>query len=167
MAALHALEPSGLSIPDDVMPGKGWSKLMVEMAAYIGARAVLALCERYGGQQVYFPADPAKVPFLDVLGRSKAEALCSVYRGERVTLPTARYAIARAKRGGIIAAVRAGHITVAEAAARLHLRRDTVSGLVKSKEEGIGCLSSLPITPRGDPRQLDMFQDAGADLPHS
>lgn len=150
-------------IPDDIKPGKGWSKIMIEMAAYIGARDVLRLCERYGGQQVYFPADPAKTPFVDDIGQDKADALCAAYRLHRVTLPTARFAISRARRSGIIAAARARRMTVAQAAAMLHLRHDTVSRLVKQEDEG-GDDAPLYIVQRPkDPRQIEMFPDTGGN----
>ena len=165
MGALHPIEPVDLPIPDDVRPSQGWSKIMIEMAAYIGARDVLRLCERYGGQQVYFPTDTAKAPFMDVLGEAKAEHLCRVFRAARITLPTARYAIAQVKRAGVIAAVRAGSLTIGEAAARLHLRRDTVSQLVRQSTEGQDCKPVAVLCRPHDTRQIEMFPDhaSGAD----
>lgn len=159
MARLHALEPAALPIPDDVQPGPGWSKVMVEMSGLIGARDVLRLCEQYGGQQVYFPVDPGKAPFADVIGQDKAEALGHLFRMTRLTIPTARYAIARAKRAGVIAAVRVRRLTVAEAAAMLHIRRDTVSQLVKCPTEGIGSAKFNPPPRPKDHRQIEMFPD--------
>ena len=148
-----------LPIPCDVQPGRGWSAVMLDMAAHIGPYDVLRLCESYGGQQVYFPVDMANAPFGDILGEEKAARLCRAYQRERVTLPTARYAIAVARRGGVIAAVRAGAMTVAQAAAVLRLRRDTVSSLVKSGE-GQDCAPSFRPIGQHDTRQLDMFGDA-------
>ena len=141
---------------------------MIEMAGYIGAYDVLRLCEQYGGQQVYFPADPANAPFVDDIGRDKAQALCAHWRLECVTLPTARYAIARAKRAPIIAAVRARKLTVARAAAMMHLRHSTVSRLVKSADEGLDCGPFILPERKKDPRQIEMFPDPqSAASPHS
>lgn len=163
MARLHTLEPASLPIPDDVQPGEGWSKVMVEMAAHIGPRDVLRLCESYGGQQVYFPSDPAKAPFADVIGPDKASTLGQVFRMERLTIPTGRYAINRAKRAAIIAAVRARRVTVAEAAAMLHLRRDTVSQLLKRPSEGVAASPFVPQPRPKDPRQIELFPDSAPE----
>lgn len=163
MAAPIAIDRTDLPIPTDVQPGKGWSTIMLEMAAHVGAYDVLRLCENYGGQQVYFPVDPANAPFADVLGRGKAEALCTIFRRERITIPTARHAIAVAKRGCVIAAVRAGAMTIAEAVAKLGLRRDTIASLVRGSSEGQLCNVAMPVSRIRDPRQLEMFGDQTED----
>lgn len=145
-----------LPIPEDVQPGQGWSPVMIAMADHIGAFDVLRLCDTYGGQAVYFPQDPAKAPFVDVLGREKAERLSAAFRLEKITLPTGRYALSVARRAGVLASVRAGGITIAEAAALLRMRRNSVSTLLKSGEAQ-GYSPSQPAIRKVDSRQLEMF----------
>lgn len=157
MGALHPIEHDPLPLPNDIEPGKGWSAVMIDMAAHIGTRSVLELCDRYGGQQVYFPIDPKNAPLVDVLGGRKARALCKAYQKERITIPTARHALARARRGGIIAAVRAGTLSVGMAAAKLGIRRDTLSALVRRTDEGRDWSPSDSSGKRCDPSQLDLF----------
>ena len=157
MGALHVIDRAELPIPADVMPGKGWSSVMIEMAAHIGARDVLRLCDCYGGQQVYFPVEAANAPFVEILGRAKAKRLCQLYRRERLTIPTAHHALAVARRGGVLAAVRIGAMTVGQAAAKLHLRRDTVARLVKTSAEGRDSAAIRAATPRHDTRQIELF----------
>jgi len=155
-AALASLDD--FPIPSDVAPGPGWSAGMRDMAAHIGAYATLLISERHGGEEVYIPADATRNPFLPLIGGEKARALSWVYRRETLPIPTARTAIARARRAGIIAAARNGRLTVSDAARIMRLRRDYVSKLVNRTDEGAG----VPPAPIGatravDPRQLDMF----------
>ena len=136
---------------------------MVEMAAHIGAYEVLRLCEVYGGQQVYFPVDPANAPLVEILGGAKAKRLCKAFQRERITIPTARHALSIARRASVIAAARAGDLSVAAAAAKLGLRRDTVSTLIRSSDEGFGLLPETARPDRGQPRQIELFDAAPGD----
>lgn len=143
-------------IPRDIAPGPGWSAQMVEMAGHIGAYETLMLCDKLGGQEFYVPVDPAQSPFLPLLGARKAKALTWVYRQCRITIPKADYAIRRARRAGIVAAARAGMMTVSDAARIMGVRRPYASKLVHATDEGI---AAAPVSLRKgvDPRQLDMF----------
>jgi hypothetical protein len=146
---------SAIPIPADVEPGPGWCAMMREMANHIGARATLMIVERHGGESLYIPADASKNPFLPLIGAQKAKALSWVYRRETITIPTARYALARARRAPILAAARAGDITVGDAARALGVRRDYASKLLNKSDEGT---TARPITrPVRDDRQIDMF----------
>lgn len=130
---------------------------MLEMASHIGAYATLLICERFGGRDIYIPADAAKCPFLALIGEEKANCISWVYRRETITVPTARYALSRARRGGVLAAARARKITVAQAARMLGLRRDYVSKLLNKGDEGIGVIRHIAHVREADPRQIDMF----------
>lgn len=131
--------------------------MMREMAAHIGARATLSVVDRFGGESLYIPADPTKNPLLPLIGADKARALSWVYRRETLAIPTARYALARVRRAGVLAAVRSGHMTVAEAARVLGVRRDYASKLVNQSDEG---LSAAPLVKSADDaRQFDMFPE--------
>lgn len=146
-----------LPVPLDIVAGPGWSAQMVEMAQHIGAYETLMISDRHGGKEFYIPADPEKNPFLDIVGPAKAKVLSWVYRRETIVIPTARYALRLARRGSVLAAVRAGDLTVADAARIMGTRRDYASKLVNQTVEGIGA-APLPRPPRAkDPRQLEMF----------
>jgi hypothetical protein len=159
MAARPLPNLDAIPIPADVEPGPGWCAMMREMAGHIGARATLAIVERHGGESIYIPADASRNPFLPLIGAQKARALSWVYRRETITIPTARYALARVRRAGVLAAVRAGDITVGDAARVLGIRRDYASKLVNQSDEGT---AAQPITrPARDTRQIDMFRSEG------
>jgi hypothetical protein len=150
-----------MPIPREVAPGPGWSAQMREMAEHIGAYETLLICDRYGGQEVYIPADATKNPFLPLVGAAKAKALSWAYRRDTLAIPTAGYALRRARRAGIIAAVRAGQVTVAEAAKILGLRRDYASKLINQTEEGREVAPAPIGLPRVDPRQTSIFDVLG------
>ncbi|MBX9813232.1 MAG: hypothetical protein K2X76_00870 [Sphingomonas sp.] len=147
---------AGLEIPRDVAPGPGWSAQMCELADYIGAYDTLRLCEAFGGQELYISANPARSPFTGVIGAEKASIITRAFSGNVLAVPTARYALALAKRAPLIEAARAGSITIAEAARRLGLRRDYVSRLVNNDAQSEAKRPSRSSRPT-DGRQLDMF----------
>lgn len=160
MAARALPSIEDMPLPRDVAPGPGWSARMREMADAIGAYDTLLIVERFGGQELYVPADPDKSPFLPLIGREKAKVLSWVYRRERLAVPTAAYALARARRAGVIAAVRVGELTVTDAARVMGVRRDYASKLVNQTDEGAGTVPVQLYPARHDPRQIDLF---GAD----
>lgn len=129
---------------------------MLELADHIGAYDTLRLCEAFGGQELYVAADPARSPFAAVIGAEKAAILAHALHGNVLAVPTARYALAEAKRAPLIEAARAGSITVAEVARRLGLRRDYVSRLVNRDGPRVAKRAFQGAhTP--DARQIDMF----------
>lgn len=130
---------------------------MLELADHIGAYETLLICAVFGGQELYIPADPAKCPFASLIGAEKATIIADVYHRNVIAVPTAKYALAEARRAPVIAAARARRITVAEAARRLGMRRDYVSRLVNRPDASGDCPSSR--SPATDRRQLDMFGD--------
>jgi hypothetical protein len=129
-------DPSTLPIPDDVQPNDRWSPLMVEIADHIGAKPTLELIACFGGQEVYVPVDPTLNPFRDVLGEEQAETLRRVFERERLTLPTGKVALARARRQGVLRRVRAGELNMSEAARILRSSRNYVSQLINKSMEG-------------------------------
>lgn len=132
---------------------------MLEMAAHIGAYETLLICESFGGRDVYIPADATKNPFAEIIGMDKANKLSWVYRRETIAVPTARYALGRARRAPIIAAARKRKISVTEAARILKMRRDYVSKIVNGTDEGTEALPLILLQEPTDPRQIDMFPD--------
>jgi hypothetical protein len=148
---------SDFPIPADVVPGAGWCELMREMADHIGPVTTLMIVEHFKGQNIYVPADAAKSPFLPLIGAEKARVLAWVYRRETLAIPTAAYALARARRGPVMASVRRGDMTVSDAARILGVRRDYASRLLSKTDEGRNIAPSPATNARHDPRQGDLF----------
>lgn len=157
-----------LPIPEDVRPGPGWTDQMLEMADHIGAYATLRLVDAFGGQRIYIPADPARgkvYPGIgsirDVIGDEAAVMLSEVYRREYLLIPTAKYALAHARRSAIVANVREGRMTAADAVRMLKTSKSYLSHLVNHTDEGRdGEEGDLARTGRkSHPGQLHLFGD--------
>jgi hypothetical protein len=149
-----------LPIPEDVQPGPGWTSQMVEMADHIGPHRTLLFVDRYGGQQLFFTQSFTEGELAELIGAKAAQTLREVYRGERVLMPTAKQAVAYAKRQPILAAVRAGQLTGQEATRILKTSRTYVSHLINNTDEGTGVTPPPEFRARRrnvDPRQIDMF----------
>ena len=146
-----------LPIPEDVRPGPGWTGQMLEMADHIGPYATLLLVERFAGQNIYVPKDPARGRLTEVIGRDKAAVISRVYACNRLEIPRARKALGRAGRGPIGAIARKGDMTVAEAAVRAGTTRTFMSYLVNRTDEGEDGLQWTPPRRPADPRQIEMF----------
>ena len=127
-----------LPIPADVVPGKGWTGQMLEMADHIGAYATLCLVAAHGGEQVHVPRDAAASPFLDCLDQDSAAKVAWVYggTGNRLDVPVGRVAVDRARRAIVLAAVRAGKLTGADATKILGTSRTYLAHLVNQTDEG-------------------------------
>lgn len=158
--------PDELPLPEDVQPGPGWTERMLEMADHIGAYRTLLLVDRFGGMRIYIPADwtrgksyEGKGSIRDVVGDKAARVLSEIYRREFFLVPTAKHALARARRHAVIASVRAGDISGADAAKMLKTTRPYLSHLVNGTDEGTEDGELPPRTGRGFPGQLDMFGD--------
>lgn len=152
-----------LPLPADAQPDSSWTANMVEMADHIGASAVLRLVDRFGGMRIYIPADWArgkvyegKGSIREVIGDKAARILSDVYRREFILVPTAKAALRRARRAAVIAAVKAGDISGAEAARILETSRPYMSFLVNQSDEGDP--ATAPAGRRVS-NQLDMFGD--------
>lgn len=150
-----------LQIPDNIRPGAGWTEQMLEMADHIGAKATLQLIERFGGEKLYVPinAHGGKIAetIRAAIGARATEALCRIYGREVLAVPVARYAIERARRHDLIAAVRAEAISVSAAARILKTKRTYVSHLVNHTDEGLEGEPVARAAPQRMPGQLDMF----------
>jgi hypothetical protein len=159
MARPCNLRPEDVPIPRDVKAHPKWPPMMLEMAAHIGAYATLLIVEAFAGQDVYVPRNPSTSPFVDIVGRDKAEILSHVYGCEKLPIPTGRNALLHARRQTVIAAIRAGTMGVGEGAALMRMRRSHMSHLVNKTREGTSAEPvALLIRPR-DTRQLELFGD--------
>lgn len=147
-----------LPIPEDVVPGAGWTEQMVEWAHLIGPYATLRLVEAFGGQEIYISADPERSRFKDIIGAEAAAAISREYRSCRLQIPVAQAALRRARRAGVIAAARKGDLSIAMAARMIGTSRPYMSELVNNSDEGS---DAKPFTPTRsiDTRQMDMFSD--------
>lgn len=144
-----------LPIPPNVKIGPGWTGQMREMADHIGAFATLRICAAFGGQQLYIARDPAASPFKDVVSADAVHTVASVYNGNRLLIPVARTAITRARRAAVIAMVRAGDLSGADAARIIGTSRSYLAHLVNATDEGL----DIGGEPRADvpSPQLDLF----------
>ena len=155
---LPELRIEELPIPADAQPDHTWTGQMMSIARLIGPYATLLLVDRFGGQQIYVPATfRGDHKIARAIGLVAARELAREYGNCRVTLPTAKAAIARAKRGPIIAAVRRKEMNAVTAARILRTSRNYVAGLVNNTDEGGKALA----TPTPQPRQMDLL--AGLD----
>ena len=119
-----------------VRVGKGWSAQMREMADHIGAYRTLLISLRFGGRQIYIPADHRRSALLPVVGDGAAKVLSHVYRRERIIIPTARFAISVARRAPVMRAVRRGVLSISTGAAMLGTSRSYMSYLINHTDEG-------------------------------
>ena len=157
MARPRTFKPDDIPIPADVKPHASWPPMMLEMAAHIGPYDTLRIVDAFAGQEVYVPLDARRSPFTDIVGTDKAAVLAHVYGRERLPIPTGRNALLRARRQGVIAAIRAHRMTVVEGAAILRTARRHLSRLVNQSDEGTDA-EPVPILERPrDHRQLEMF----------
>lgn len=159
-------KPDDLPIPRDIQPDDSWTDRMLEMAEHIGPYRTLLLVDRFGGMRIYFPADHTrgkvymgKGSIRDVVGDEAAEILSRVYRREFFLVPTGKTALARARRRDIIASVRAGDTTGAEAARILETSRPYLSYLVNQTDEGKDQGEQPRPGGRRDTAQPDLFGD--------
>lgn len=164
MAAPVSWTIDDIPLPQDVVPGPGWTGQMREMAAHIGPYATLLVVDRFGGQDVYIAADPARNVLRDLIGADKAAIMSRVYRRERLQIPTAKLALRRARRQPVIAMARAGDISIAKAAQILKSQRSYVSWLVNHGDEGdVDPASWAKMADdirraQRDPRQIELFE---------
>lgn len=152
-----------LPIPEDVRADRHWTETMVEMAAHIGPYRTLLLVDRFGGMRIYVPADWRKGKtyegigaIRDVIGDEGARILSDVYRREYLLVPTARAALAAARRAPLIAQIRSGDLSITEGARILGTKRSYLSHLVNHSTEGGGDPGPTTGRARG---QMDLFGD--------
>jgi hypothetical protein len=158
-AATTRAELHDLPIPTDVRAGKGWTSVMLEMAAHIGEYATLQIVDVFGGTDPYIPLDPSLSPFTDLIGKDKAEIMSSIYGRTVLQVPVAGEALRNARRAGVLAAIRAKQMTLTEAARIRGVgSRSYISHLVNHTRDGEGAIPVVQ-AKTADPRQMVMFGD--------
>lgn len=125
-----------LPIPVNVRVGPGWTGQMIEMADHIGPYPTLLIVARFGGQHLYIPVDPECGPLREVVGSETAAILSRIYGRERFAVPVGRSALSRARRGPVLAKVRAGKLTASAAARMIGTARSYLSHLLNHTNEG-------------------------------
>lgn len=149
-----------LPLPAEPRVDESWTRQMREWADAMGPLAVLRLVDALGGQPLYVPKVAEGTKLEVVIGLAAAEALSGLAGGDSVTVPTAKAALLRARRAGIIAAIRTGDMTIADGSRLLGTSRNYLSYLVRQTDEGADA-EPLRSNRRVDPRQHDLFDRDG------
>jgi len=157
LAYFPGMKLEDLPIPRDVRVTRSWPIQLVELADHIGAYHALLVVERFGGQKIYISADPERNCLREVLDDRLTRIMSHVYGCQDVEMPVARAALLEARRAPIIASVRNGDMTVAEASRILHSARSYISRLVNRSQEAIDA-EPLRRSRVRDPRQIEMFE---------
>lgn len=155
-----------LPIPEDVQPNDSWTESMWEMSAHIGPYRTILLVDRFAGRKIYIPADWTRGKtyegvgsIRDVVGDDGARILSDVYRTEYLIIPTAKAALASARRAAVIARIRSNELSVTAGASLLGTSRTYLSELVNHSDEGL--IEGQPRHARlgRAPGQMDLFGD--------
>lgn len=115
-----------------------WPAMLIDIADRIGAYEALLICDTFAGQEIYVPLNPKKSPFRGLISESNVKIMAQCFGRERLCIPTGSDTILAVKRQGIIAAIRAGTLTVVGGARILRMARRHISRLVNQTPEGIG-----------------------------
>lgn len=135
---LSRLTLEDLPIPRDVRVHDCWPSTLVEMADHIGAYDALCVVEAFPGREVYIPMDAKLSPFRGLISDENVKVMSHVYGRERLPIPTGSDTLLHAKRQGVIAAIRAGRLSVVRGASILRMARRHISRLVNKTDEGVG-----------------------------
>lgn len=163
MTPLDGVTLADLPLPAEPRVDESWTRQMREWAEVMGPLAVLQLVDALGGQPLYVPKVAEGTKLEAVIGLAAAEALSGLAGGDSVTVPTAKAALLRARRAGVIAAIRTGEMTIADGSRLLGTSRNYLSYLVRQTDEGA---DAEPVRShrRVDPRQRELFvRDAHPD----
>lgn len=150
---------SPLPIPEDVSETVHFSPLMHDIASHIGVHDTLRLCDAMGGRYLYLALRGPREDLVQLLGRDKAETMCRIYGLETLLVPTARAALAYARRKPVLLRFMAGEITAAAAAELIDTSIEYIYKLAKQEREGL-IERGLPPPRRArivDPRQTDLI----------
>lgn len=146
--AFARLSVEDLPIPPDVKIDRTWPPILIDIADRIGAYEALVICDAFAGRELYVPADPRKSPFRGLISQKSVEIMAHCYRRERIAIPAGSDTILSAKRQGVIAAIRAGTLTVVGGARILRSARRHISRLVNQTSEGVGYAPTKLPEPR-------------------
>ena len=161
------LAASPLPIPPDVTETAYFSPLMLDLAGHIGVYDTLRLCDAFGGRYLYLALRGPKDELVDLLGRDKAELMCRIYGLETLLVPTARAALAHARRAPILRQVMSGERSAHDAAAMIDTSVEYIYKLVKQLRDGCAARGEplLRRVRQVDPRQTDLIDWLGHPEP--
>lgn len=162
------MTPAELPIPAEVEETTYFCPLMVELAAHIGVRDTLRLCEAYGGRYLYLSLRGPREDLVKLLGQEKASTMCRIYGLETLLIPTARAALAHARRAPILRRALTNEITPSEAADMIGTSIDYVYQLLQQLRTGYARRGE-PLPPKvrkADPRQIDLIDLLDAATPN-
>lgn len=156
-----------LPIPDGVRIEPYWCEFMRELGEIIGARNALRLVERIGGHIFNVPGTyPDDWIVSDVIGPANARLFHDHYAGWndahtrrigcKVTVPTARRELERARLDPVIAAMQAGSMSLSDAAELTGLSIKRLSVLKGRVETASNTAAWSTQKPRDD-RQITIF----------
>lgn len=152
-----------LPIPQDVQPSKYWTDVMRELADHIGPYATMLLVDALGGTDPCIPRTTENSRYAEIIGEGKAAILHKVYGRERLQLPVASDALRHARRAGVIAAIRAGTMSLTEAALIRDMgSRTYISHLVNQTDQGRDTRPLAVTKGRPGARQLALFEEEEA-----
>lgn len=143
-----------LPIPDDVQVDENFSKVMLEMADYLGARKTLIICDRIGGIHIRrVPKNPrSDARLVERLGPDLAHEFCEAFAGATLDVPTGAKALKKARLRPVLQKIRKNEMTIMEAALQTRLPRVCISRfLAKGYDLAPGEL------PKRDDRQFHLF----------
>lgn len=143
-----------LPIPDDVQVDATWSKIMIELADFLGPRDALRICDLIGGIHIRrVPRNPrADARLVERLGPDLARRFCEAFAGATLDVPTGAKTLKRVRIRPILQKIRAGEMSIMEAALLTRLPRVCISGfLAKGYDLAPGEL------PKRDDRQMNLF----------
>ena len=144
-------------IPEDVKADPKWPPIMLDMAAHVGAHATLLIVDTYAGQEVYVPLDVTRSPFRDIVDEQRVATMAHVFGRQRIRIPAGRLQLDKARRAGIVAAIRADKMTISEGAAIIRMPRRHMETLIKKTDEATDAEPVAMLVRPRDTRQLEMF----------
>lgn len=158
LGRLHLPRLSDIPIPPNIRPDESWPPSLVEVADHVGAYNALLLVERFGGDRFRVASDYKLSPLFAIWPPSVVEHFHFNFAHELFWVPTAKTALNRARRGAVLAAVRAGTLTGNDAAVILETSRRQVGTMLHYYGEG---LDSAPIA-LPEPALRALARDAAA-----
>lgn len=136
-----------LEIPSGVKVRDYWPEQLKELADFTSPHIALVIADQFGGQNIYIPINWETCRFRHVISDEFVQKICAAYGPYEYFVPRARTALTRARREGLIAAVRAGTLSKRNAAIILGTSRNYLHQIVRHTGEGadVSPVERLPL----------------------
>ena len=125
---------SDLPIPRDAKIDESWTDQMRELAAFTTPYIALLICDKFGGQSLYIPMNWETSVLRQAVPDVWVEKISAAIAPYKYFVPRARAALARARRAGVLAMVRANTLSKRNAAIILGTTRNYVIQMLKTGE---------------------------------